>query len=362
MIRVLGLMCVLWLGSAQADPIREAERERAQTEKALATLQENVALGSKRIALIETEIERLNRESKALTRQIVEADGTLAQLTEARNATELSISEVNTRLERLIQAYQDELVAYYVTGKTIRPDRSAEGETYGDYLPFVLEARHARVQAIESEQAELRDLLTQQAQNAEAAAEALDTLKQSRAALTRKTEDQQQLLASINRDLSTQQSRRRALSDDLAGLEKRIAALQIDTSDASLAPLKGRLNWPVEGRVIRRFGQTRDDGFGDWQGMVISAIDNSDVRAVQSGKVAYAGYLLGYGLVVVIAHNDGHATIYGHNRELLVQTGDTVGARQAIAITGNTGSLEVAGVYFGLTRNGKPINPTPWLN
>jgi septal ring factor EnvC (AmiA/AmiB activator) len=114
--------------------------------------------------------------------------------------------------------------------------------------------------------------------------------------------------------------------------------------------------------VIRRFGQTRDDGFGDWQGMVISAIDNSEVRAVQSGKVAYAGYLLGYGLVVVVAHTDGHATIYGHNREVLVQTGERVGARQAIAITGNTGSLTVAGVYFGLTRNGKPINPTPWLN
>ncbi len=362
MLRVLALMYGLWLGSAQADPIREAERERAQTEKALATLQENVALGAKRIALIETEIERLNRESKALTRQIVDAEGTLLRLTDARNATEQLISETNIRLERLIEVYQDELVAYYVTGKTIRPERPAEGDTHSDYLPFVLEARQAKAQIIKSEQAALQDLLTQQAENTEAAAKTLDTLKQSKAALSQKTEDQKQLLASINRDLSTQQSRKQALSDDLAGLEKRIAALQIDTSDASLAPLKGRLNWPVEGRVIRRFGQTRDDGFGDWQGMVISAIDNSDVRAVQSGKVAYAGYLLGYGLVVVIAHNDGHATIYGHNREVLVQTGETVSARQAIAITGNTGSLDVAGVYFGLTRNGKPINPTPWLN
>lgn len=362
MLRVLALMYGLWLGSAQADPIREAERERAQTEKALATLQENVALGAKRIALIETEIERLNRESRALTRQIVDAEGTLLRLTDARNATEQLISETNIRLERLIEVYQDELVAYYVTGKTIRPERPAEGDTHSDYLPFVLEARQAKAQVIKSERAALQDLLTQQAENTEAAAKTLDTLKQSKAALSQKTEDQKQLLASINRDLSTQQSRKQALSDDLAGLEKRIAALQIDTSDASLAPLKGRLNWPVEGRVIRRFGQTRDDGFGDWQGMVISAIDNSDVRAVQSGKVAYAGYLLGYGLVVVIAHNDGHATIYGHNREVLVQTGETVSARQAIAITGNTGSLDVAGVYFGLTRNGKPINPTPWLN
>jgi hypothetical protein len=247
MLRVLALMYGLWLGSAQADPIREAERERAQTEKALATLQENVALGAKRIALIETEIERLNRESRALTRQIVDAEGTLLRLTDARNATEQLISETNIRLERLIEIYQDELVAYYVTGKTIRPERPAEGDTHSDYLPFVLEARQAKARIIKSEQAALRDLLNQQAENTEAAAKTLDTLKQSKAALSEKTKDQKQLLASINRDLSTQQSRKQALSDDLAGLEKRIAALQIDTSDASLAPLKWRLNWPVEG-------------------------------------------------------------------------------------------------------------------
>ncbi len=144
MLRVLALMYGLWLGSAQADPIREAERERAQTEKALATLQENVALGAKRIALIETEIERLNRESRALTRQIVDAEGTLLRLTDARNATEQLISETNIRLERLIEIYQDELVAYYVTGKTIRPERPAEGDTHSDYLPFVLEARQPK--------------------------------------------------------------------------------------------------------------------------------------------------------------------------------------------------------------------------
>ena len=122
------------------------------------------------------------------------------------------------------------------------------------------------------------------------------------------------------------------------------------------------MRWPVDGRVLRRFGQNRQDGFGNWQGLVISTTDNSEVKAVQAGKVAYAGYLLGYGLVVVIAHNDGHATIYGHNQRLTVETGQTVLARQVIAIAGNTGSLNVTALYFGVTRNGKPVNPSSWLN
>ena len=79
---------------------------------------------------------------------------------------------------------------------------------------------------------------------------------------------------------------------------------------------------------------------------MISTTDNSEVKAVQAGKVAYAGYLLGYGLVVVIAHNDGHATIYGHNQRLTVETGQTVLARQVIAIAGNTGSLACHCVIF----------------
>ena len=109
-------------------------------------------------------------------------------------------------------------------------------------------------------------------------------------------------------------------------------------------------------------GQNRQDGFGDWQGLVIGATNNSEVKAVQTGKVAYAGYLLGYGLVVVIAHDDDHATIYGHNQSLKVETGQSVLARQVIAIIGNTGSLDVTALYFGVTRNGKAVNPSSWLN
>jgi len=63
----------------------------------------------------------------------------------------------------------------------------------------------------------------------------------------------------------------------------------------------------------------------------------------------------------VLGHADGYATIYGHNQQLLVKTGQAVGNGTPIAIAGNTGSLERPGVYFALTRQGKPENPEPWL-
>jgi septal ring factor EnvC (AmiA/AmiB activator) len=225
-----------------------------------------------------------------------------------------------------------------------------------------LDARQKNAADIEATADNLRSLLVEQERNTNNAQKTLLDLTDARDSLSQRTRDQRQLLASISRNLRTKQQREDALNSDLQSLVRRIKSLQLESGGAALAPLKGEMRWPVDGRVLRRFGQNRQDGFGDWQGLVISATDGSDVRAVQAGKVAYAGYLLGYGLVIVIAHNDRHATIYGHNKSLTVETGQAVLARQVIAIAGNTGSLDATALYFGVTRNGKSVNPSSWLN
>jgi murein hydrolase activator len=347
--------------SVQADEIRDAESERARAAEALSRLKQDVRLGTKRINLIESEIQKLNTTSKTLTQSIRDAERTLAALREEEQATDAKIEQEQNVLSTLIERYENELVAYYITGRSLKPDAPLE-DIRADYLPFLLQARQTKAIEIAARQDTLKELRATQAENSATASQTLLGLTEKRQQLAIKTRDQRQVLASISRELSTKQSREAALNADLAVLEQRIQSLKLDQSGADLGSLKGRLNWPVDGRILRRYGQNRDDGFGTWQGLVISAPDNAEVKSVQSGKVAYAGYLLGYGLVVVLAHNDGHATIYGHNQRLMVQTGDTVRARQVIAIAGNTGSLEVSGVYFGLTRNGKAINPSPWLN
>ncbi len=347
--------------SVQADEIRDAETERARTASALSELKQNARLGTKRINLIESELKKLNETSKVLTQSIREAERSLDALRENERTTALQIESEEAALSALIARYEDELVAYYITGRSLKPEAQTD-DSRADYLPFLLRARQAKAREIASRQATLESLQATQTLQRQEETAALNTLTAQRDRLATQTRDQRQLLASISRELSTQQSREAALSADLATLEQRIQSLKLDQTDANLSSLKGRLNWPVDGRILRRFGQTREDGFGTWQGLVIGTNDQAEVKSVQRGKVAYAGYLLGYGLVVVLAHNDGHATIYGHNQRLTVQTGDTVQARQVIAIAGNTGSLDVAGVYFGVTRNGKAINPGPWLN
>ncbi|HBC49655.1 MAG TPA: hypothetical protein DCZ18_08440 [Gammaproteobacteria bacterium] len=318
-------------------------------------------LDAKKLKVIESELNRLNSESKKLTREIASSEQVLRDLSETQQETENTIVSRTADLQRLLDQYRNELVAYYVTGRTLRPNTTDQGHL-SEYLPFLLDARQKNAAEIEATANNLRSLLVEQERNTNNAQKTLLDLTDARDALSQRTRDQRQLLASISRNLRTKQQREDALNSDLQSLDRRIKSLQLESGGAALEPLKGNMQWPVDGRVLRRFGQNRQDGFGDWQGLVISATDGSEVRAVQAGKVAYAGYLLGYGLVIVIAHNDGHATIYGHNQSLKVETGQAVLARQVIAIAGNTGSLDVTALYFGVTRNGKSVNPSSWLN
>ena len=346
---------------SQAAEIQDARGQHSQAKEQLETLKKSVKIDFKKFELIEAELGRLDYESTKLIQEIKSEERELEVLSGTQQMTERSIQAVTAELQALLDQYRKELNALYVTGSTLRPDIQSD-KILADYLPFLLNSRKQKAKEIESIAENLQIILENQSQNTKKVQKKLFDLTDKRDALAQHTADQRRLLASISRNLRTKRQRENALSADLQSLGRRIRILQLESGGAALSPLKGKMRWPVNGRVLRRFGQNRDDGFGDWHGLVISTSQNGEVKAVQSGKVAYAGYLLGYGLVVVIAHNDGYATIYGHNQSLRVETGQAVAISQIIAIAGNTGSLNSTALYFGVTRNGTPVNPGPWLN
>ena len=346
---------------SQAAEIQEARGQHSQAKEKLETLKKSVNIDFKKLEVIEAELGRLDYESTKLIQEIKSEERELKVLSGTQQITERSIQLVTDELRALLDQYRKELVTLYVTGSTLRPDIQSD-KILADYLPFLLNSRKQKAKEIETIAGNLQNILENQSQNTKKVQKKLFDLTDKRDALAQHTGDQRRLLASISRNLRTKRQREDALSADLQSLSRRIRTLQLESGGAALAPLKGNMRWPVNGRVLRRFGQNRDDGFGDWYGLVISTSQNSEVKAVQSGKVAYAGYLLGYGLVVVIAHNDGYATIYGHNQSLGVETGQAVAISQIIAIAGNTGSLNITALYFGVTLNGNPVNPGPWLN
>ena len=115
-----------------------------------------------------------------------------------------------------------------------------------------------------------------------------------------------------------------------------------------------RLSWPAKGKVTGEFNETN-------KGIDIAGKVGEPVLSASDGKVVYAGNSLrGYGNLVIVKHDNTYLTAYAHNSKLLVKEGDTVRKGQKIAEMGDTDTT-VAKLHFELRVNGKPVNPTPYL-
>jgi septal ring factor EnvC (AmiA/AmiB activator) len=126
------------------------------------------------------------------------------------------------------------------------------------------------------------------------------------------------------------------------------------------ATLKGQLAWPVEGRTLARFGERRA-GALRWEGMLLAAERGAPVRAIYHGRVLYADWLAGLGLLVIVDHGDGYLSLYGHNDQLYRKVGERVTAGDILAAAGDSGGRERPQLYFEIRRSGRPLDPQPWF-
>jgi len=175
-------------------------------------------------------------------------------------------------------------------------------------------------------------------------------------------------VAAIDTQIKTRGGELKRLESQARGLEKLIADLRKALENPKVAkqapfePLKGRLPWPVQqGKALARFGQPRAGGSMRWQGMLIGTERGARVRAPFAGRVAYADWLPGMGLMIVLDHGGGYLSLYGHNDELFRKVGDAVAAGEVIGSVGDSGGNEQPALYFEVRRGREPVDPEIWL-
>lgn len=132
-------------------------------------------------------------------------------------------------------------------------------------------------------------------------------------------------------------------------------------SRSSFSKLKGDLAWPAQGRLLADFGQSRGGAGMKWDGVLIGADRGAPVRAVARGRVAYADWLPGQGLLVVLEHGESYFSLYGRNDTVTAKPGDWVEAGDTIATVGDSGGQSQVALYFGIRQKGTPINPRGWF-
>jgi len=151
-----------------------------------------------------------------------------------------------------------------------------------------------------------------------------------------------------------------------AGLERLVrelrAALErypVEGNDA-FTRLRGKLAWPVSGHLVARFGDARAGGVR-WDGVLVATERGAPVKAVCQGRVIYADWLPGLGLLAIVDHGDGYLSLYGHNDRLLKGVGEHVDAGDTIAAAGDSGGSPRPQLYFEIRKGGKPVDPRPWF-
>lgn len=319
--------------------LRDAELGVQQARRGLE------ALRAERIAS-ESRLQELEREQAARDRELAAERGALAG--------ELRAAYVNGREEhlKLLLNQQDpagfgRMLAYYGYFGRARADRIGNIRDKLEHLALVREkiaAENERLKGLESQQ------------------------EKELAALHSAQQQRTRTVQAIESQIKSQGGELKRLESQAKGLEKLIADLRKALRDVPVAkqapfePLRGKLPWPVQqGKVLARFGQPRAGGSMRWQGMMIGTDRGARVRAPFAGRVVYADWLPGMGLMIVLDHGGGYLSLYGHNEEVFRSVGDAVAAGDVIGAVGDSGGHNQPALYFEVRRGREPVNPENWL-
>lgn len=235
------------------------------------------------------------------------------------------------------------------------------------YYRYFSEFRSENIDAVNGHIRELGDLREQ------AAAEEirLGGLARARTADLRELktaqEKRQGLLTTLQFKIAQEGSeieRLAAQEQDLARLIAELTTILSDypiTSEEPFRDLKGRLTWPIAGSLLHDFGQPRASGHLKWHGVVLAAPRGREIRAVYHGRVIFADWLAGMGLLVIVDHGEGYMTLYGYNETTLKIAGDWVAPGDVIATVGDSGGQVRSGLYFEIRQGTKTLNPRSWV-
>ena len=237
------------------------------------------------------------------------------------------------------------------------------------YYQYFGRARASQIAAIDAHLADLARLDAELAAEEERLAALEARQKGELTRLTDARERRGRALVSLDTESKNRAKELKRLKEQQGGLEKLVRELRralerapkfpTDSKDA-FAKLRGRLTWPVAGRLAASYGQTRAGGV-KWDGVLLTGAQGSPVRAVYHGRVVYADWLSGLGLLIIVDHGDGYLSLYGHNERLYKDVGERVTAGDTIATLGDSGGRPRPELYFEIRKGGRPVDPRPWF-
>ncbi|TQV88860.1 murein hydrolase activator EnvC family protein [Aliikangiella coralliicola] len=359
--------------SASADESEKAKQELRQLKKEIDNLQKNLKSKRKqqsraitRLRTSEKQIATATKILRSTNRQLIQKESQLKTLNRQQKNLEKNKTEQKQALAGQIKSAFISGRQEYLKMLLNQEDPEALGRmlVYYDYM------NKARTEKVAKLQQTLKNL---ENIDREIQAEILELsiLKKSKeeetARLKKLKAKRKQLVNALSKEIEAKSERLTELQINAKELQQLIDSVReaIEKIDFTqplegLRPLKGKLRWPTKGKTTQRYGARVAEGIRS-NGVVISANEGNAVNAIHYGRVVYADWLRGFGLLVIIDHGKGYMSLYGYNQALYKQVGDWVESGEAIATVGQSGGQSLPGLYFELRRQGKPFNPRKWF-
>ncbi len=250
----------------------------------------------------------------------------------------------------------------------LNQDNLSQGNRMLTYYRYFNQSRLTQIEKFDQQLAELEQNY-RQIQAAIEVLELLQTDAQTSLQLLQQNRDfRQSSIRELDRLIVAKSSRLSELEQDRKDLETLLVKLQDLLGDIpddlgverSLQAMKGKLPEPIKGRIRYRYGDPRS-GALKWKGWFYETTIGTDVRSIAKGRIAYADWLRGYGLLIIIDHGDGFMSLYSNNESLFKAVGGWVEANETIAQSGPAVNNSFDGLYFELRHAGKALNPSSWL-
>ena len=388
------LLIALWamvpvaLAASKAEKTKqnlEQLHERIETlKKELDSTEEKHSEAADELKQSEKAISEANRKLYDLNRQHRQSNQTLESLQQQKAELESTLQEQQKRLG-------DQLYQQYLHGRQghlqillQQQDPNAIARDL-QYFSYISRARAQLIASIRTNIDQVAKLNEEAAAELQRLAELKEAQEKERQELSAQKLERRKLLGKLSAKIKSQRGEIDKLKRDekrLSELVKKLSrvvvrkpppkkgqpnqaigrneALPSSNISGNFAALKGKLNLPVRGDIINRFGDERRDTGVSWKGIFIKSSEGSEVKAVAPGMVVFADWLRGFGNLLIVDHGNDYMTLYANNQALLRKVGEEVKGGDTIASVGNSGGNEDNGLYFELRHQSKPLDPLRW--
>ena len=316
----------------------------------------------------EKEIGAVSATLRGLDREAGEAQKELQNL-----QREFNTEQRNLEKTRLI--FEKELQIAYWTGKQeqikllLNQEEPAALGRLMVYHEYFIRARTRAMEDIRATLERLAGIERKQVLKRQEIQGLIARQQEKSSQLIARQNQRREILVQLQDRLSNKTDQLVSLEEDEQRLQHLVQSLQMAIRDipktggeyASLPSLKGRLDWPVAGRISMRYGEQHSSGKLRSRGVHISSPAGTDVHVIARGRVVFADWLRGFGLLMIIDHGDNYMSLYGHNSSLYKEVGEWVDRGEVVAAAGSSGGQVQAGLYLELRKDGRPFNPGSWF-